>query len=96
MRAFPDPSLTQRNRPCRAFEKEHASFCYRTEEPDTLVARQAHAFDPVLRWAAEQLGAPRSTVSAGVTHVAQPIAALAAIGAALDGYDDPLRSPFSA
>ena len=28
-------------------------LCYRAEEPDTLVARQAHAFDPVLRWAAE-------------------------------------------
>ena len=25
--------------------------CYRAEEPDTLVARQAHAFDPVLGWA---------------------------------------------
>ena len=32
-------------------------LCYRAEEPDTLVARQAHAFDPVLRWAAEELGA---------------------------------------
>ena len=31
-------------------------LCYRAEQPDTLVARQAHAFDPVLRWAAEQLG----------------------------------------
>ena len=30
--------------------------CYRAEEPDTLVARQAHAFDPVLRWAAELAG----------------------------------------
>ena len=29
-------------------------LCYRAEEPDTLVARQAHAFDPVLRWAAER------------------------------------------
>ena len=31
-------------------------LCYRAEEPDTLVARQAHAFDPVLRWAADSLG----------------------------------------
>ena len=30
-------------------------LCYRAEEPDTLVARQAHAFDPVLRWASERL-----------------------------------------
>jgi chaperone required for assembly of F1-ATPase len=64
-------------------------LCYRAEEPDTLVARQAHAFDPVLRWAAERLGA-RCTVTAGVMHVAQPHAALAATGAALDAcYDDP-------
>ena len=64
-------------------------LCYRAEEPDTLVARQAHAFDPVLRWAAESLGA-HFNVTAGVTHVAQPPEALAAIGAALDAYEDPV------
>ena len=64
-------------------------LCYRAEEPDTLVARQAHAFDPVLRWAAESLGA-RFNVTTGIVHVAQPHAALAAIGAALDAYDDPV------
>src|SRR5580693_1059827 len=64
-------------------------LCYRAEEPDTLVARQAHAFDPVLRWAAESLGA-RLNVTTGVMHVAQPPEALAAIGAALDVYNDPV------
>jgi chaperone required for assembly of F1-ATPase len=64
-------------------------LCYRAEEPDTLVARQAHAFDPVLRWAAESLAA-RFNVTTGVTHVAQPTGAWAAIGAALDTYDDPV------
>src|SRR6202789_785395 len=64
-------------------------LCYRAEEPDTLVARQAHAFDPVLRWAAESLGA-RFNVTTGVMHVAQPHEALAAIGAALDAYEDPV------
>jgi chaperone required for assembly of F1-ATPase len=64
-------------------------LCYRAEEPDTLVARQAHAFDPVLRWAAESLGA-RFNVTTGVMHVAQPPEALAAIAAALDTYDDPV------
>jgi chaperone required for assembly of F1-ATPase len=64
-------------------------LCYRAAEPDTLVARQAHAFDPVLRWATESLGA-RFKVTAGVMHVAQPPEALAAIGAALDAYDDPV------
>ena len=64
-------------------------LCYRAEEPDTLVARQAHAFDPVLRWAAELLAA-RFNVTTGVMHVAQPPEAWAAIGAALDAYDDPV------
>jgi chaperone required for assembly of F1-ATPase len=63
-------------------------LCYRAEDPEALVERQAHAFDPVLRWAAETLGA-RFNVTAGVMHVAQPHAALAAIGAALEAYDDP-------
>jgi chaperone required for assembly of F1-ATPase len=64
-------------------------LCYRAEEPETLVDRQAVAFDPVLRWAAESLSA-RFNVTAGIMHVAQPHAALAAIGAALDTYDDPV------
>jgi chaperone required for assembly of F1-ATPase len=64
-------------------------LCYRAEEPENLVARQAHAFDPVLRWAAESLGA-RLKVTTGVMHVAQPQAALAAIAAVLDTYDDPV------
>ena len=64
-------------------------ICYRAEEPETLVARQAHAFDPVLRWAAESLGA-RLKVTTGVMHVAQPPETRAAIGAALDTYDDPV------
>ena len=64
-------------------------LCYRAEEPETLAARQAQAFDPVLRWAADSLGA-RLNVTTGVMHVAQPPEALAAIGAALDAYDDPV------
>ena len=63
-------------------------LCYRAEEPDTLVAREAHAFDPVLRWAADELSA-RFQVTSGVMHVAQPPEALAAIGAALEPYNDP-------
>jgi chaperone required for assembly of F1-ATPase len=63
-------------------------LCYRTEEPETLSERQAHAFDPVLRWAAETLGA-RFRLAAGIVHVAQPPEAFAAIGAALDAYDHP-------
>jgi chaperone required for assembly of F1-ATPase len=65
-------------------------LCYRAEEPDTLVARQADAFDPVLRWAADSFGA-RFAVTTGLTHIAQPHATLAAIGAALDAYEDPIE-----
>jgi chaperone required for assembly of F1-ATPase len=65
-------------------------LCYRAEEPDTLVERQNLASDPVLDWAAETLGA-RFVVTVGVMHVAQPPEALAAIGAALDAYDDPVE-----
>ena len=64
-------------------------ICYRAEEPDILVARQAEAFDPVLRWAADSLGA-RLNVTTSVMHVAQPPEALAAIGAELDAYEDPV------
>jgi chaperone required for assembly of F1-ATPase len=64
-------------------------LCYRAEEPETLAARQAQAFDPVLHWAADSLGA-RFNVTAAMLHVAQPPEALAAVGAALDAYNDPV------
>jgi chaperone required for assembly of F1-ATPase len=63
-------------------------LCYRAEEPDSLVARQADAFDPVLDWAAEMLEA-HFNVTVGIAHVAQPAESLMAIAAALDAYDDP-------
>jgi chaperone required for assembly of F1-ATPase len=64
-------------------------LCYRAEEPETLAARQAQAFDPVLHWAAESLGA-RFNVTTAVMHVPQPPEALTAIRAALDAYTDPV------
>ncbi len=63
-------------------------LCYRAEAPEALVARQAVAFDPVLRWAAQTFGA-RFAVTAGVVHVGQPPAALASMRAALDAIEDP-------
>jgi chaperone required for assembly of F1-ATPase len=56
--------------------------CYRAEGPDGLVARQAGAWEPVVAWAREALGA-RFVVAAGMVFVAQPEAALAAARAAL-------------
>ena len=39
-------------------------LCYRAEALETLAERQAEAFDPTLRWAAETLGA-RLRIAAG-------------------------------
>ena len=64
-------------------------LCYRAEEPDALSERQRAAFDPVLDWAAETLGA-RFVLAAGVMHVAQPPETIAAFRAAIDRFDDPV------
>jgi chaperone required for assembly of F1-ATPase len=63
-------------------------ICYRAEAPEALAEQQRLAFDPVLDWAAEILGA-RFNLAAGVTHIAQPPEALAAVSAALEAFDDP-------
>jgi chaperone required for assembly of F1-ATPase len=62
--------------------------CYRAETPDALVALQAAAYDPVLIWACDALGA-RFVTTVGLAHVAQPDAALAAARAAVEAYADP-------
>ena len=55
---------------------------YRAEAPDGLVARQAAAWDPVLAWAREALGA-RFVPGQGMVFTAQPAEALAAAAAAV-------------
>jgi chaperone required for assembly of F1-ATPase len=52
-------------------------LCYRAVAPPGLVERQTQAWDPVLAWAREALGA-RFTLAQGIVHVAQPSEALAA------------------
>lgn len=52
--------------------------CYRAGEPDKLVAAQAAAWDPVLAFARERLGA-RFLLAEGVMFVEQPRAALEAV-----------------
>jgi chaperone required for assembly of F1-ATPase len=64
-------------------------LCYRAEEPEALAERQAEAFDPVLHWAAERLGA-RFRLGAGVTHVEQPPESIEAIRTAIEDFDDPV------
>ena len=63
-------------------------ICYRAEAPEALVAMQAEAFDPVLVWAEDALGA-RLILGAGVMHVTQPEPALAAVLAAVEAYQSP-------
>lgn len=55
---------------------------YRAGFPEELIARQAAYWDPVVRWAADDLGA-HFILTEGVMHVAQPERALAAARAAL-------------
>ena len=55
---------------------------YRAAEPEGLLAAQAQHWDPVLEWAREALGA-RIVLAAGMMHVAQPAAAIAAAAAAV-------------
>jgi chaperone required for assembly of F1-ATPase len=64
-------------------------LCYRAEEPEMLAERQRLAFDPVLDWAAEALGA-RFRLGAGVVHVKQPRDAIEAVRAAVEDFADPV------
>lgn len=50
-------------------------LCYRADQPEELVARQAEAWDPLLDWADDALGA-RLVPVAGVIPAAQDSAAL--------------------
>lgn len=64
-------------------------LCYRAENPATLVARQAEAWQPTLDWAEQALGV-RLVVVAGVMPVAQSEDARAAVERAIADLD-PVR-----
>jgi chaperone required for assembly of F1-ATPase len=64
-------------------------LCYRAEEPEALAERQRLAFDPILAWAAETLGA-RFNLGAGVVHVDQPAESIEAVRSAIADFDDPV------
>lgn len=55
---------------------------YRASFPEELIARQAEHWDPVLRWAADELGA-HFILTEGVMHVKQPEPAVEAARQAL-------------
>lgn len=65
-------------------------LCYRAGEPERLVERQAHAWDPIIDWARAALSA-RLFLAEGVMHVEQPREAIAAIGVHLSQRAEPLR-----
>lgn len=62
-------------------------LCYRADGPDELMRRQKDAWNPVLAWAADVLGADLAVVE-GIVHRPQPAEALAAIRAAVASHDD--------
>jgi chaperone required for assembly of F1-ATPase len=62
--------------------------CYRAGEPDKLVAAQAAAWDPVLAFARERLGA-RFLLAEGVMFVEQPRTALEAVAARVSRETSP-------
>ncbi len=61
-------------------------LCYRAERPDSLIARQTVAWDPVLDWAAEALDA-RLIPRTGVIHKPQSPEALARLSARVQAMD---------
>lgn len=63
-------------------------LCYRADAPQELVDAEAAAYDPVLDWARETLGAAL-ILAKGVNPVRQPDSALQAIEAALASLDEP-------
>lgn len=62
--------------------------CYRASEPEGLAAAQGAAWDPVLDWARDVLGA-RFVLSEGIRHVEQPEASLAAVRAEIGKVERP-------
>ncbi len=60
-------------------------LCYRAESPAELVARQAERWDPLLDWAAREMGA-RLEPRAGIMHASQPEAPLRILAERTHGF----------
>lgn len=65
---------------------ENDLLCYRAHQPPDLVARQREAWDPLLDWARQRLGA-RMIVTDGLSHIDQTPDAIAALREALGAHD---------
>ena len=64
-------------------------LCYRADGPNALVLRQAESWDPILEWAHVALNA-RFVLAEGIVHAAQPKETIAALGAHLMAYENPI------
>ncbi len=62
-------------------------LCYRAELPRDLAEHQERVWQPVVDWAAVDLGA-ELVVTAGILHMAQPAATVARLRALIERYDD--------
>jgi chaperone required for assembly of F1-ATPase len=60
--------------------------CYRADKPDNLVSRQSELWDPVISWAARDLGARFESVAA-IIHKAQPEEAIKSVKMRVDALD---------
>ncbi|WP_377298807.1 ATP12 family chaperone protein [Rhizobium sp. SGZ-381] len=69
---------------------ESDMLCYRAETPAELMERQARDWDPVLEWAAKDLGA-HFILAEGVMPAEQPPEAVAALAARLRQHDSALE-----
>lgn len=65
-------------------------LCYRAAAPEALVERENAAWDPVLDWARDTIGA-RMLLAEGIAHVPQPRESIAAVGIHLRHRSEPLR-----
>lgn len=61
-------------------------ICYRADRPEGLIERQDAAWQPLVEWAAANLGA-RLQLAIGVIHLTQEAEALAAVDQALAPFD---------
>ncbi len=65
-------------------------LCYRADAPRELVARQADRWDPLIDWAAGELGA-RFILIEGIMPQEQPREAISAFAVTLRKYDTPIE-----
>jgi chaperone required for assembly of F1-ATPase len=65
-------------------------LAYRAGDPERLVAAQGAAWDPILDWARDELGA-RVILSEGVMHVEQPPDTVRALSDAVKAVADPFH-----